>query len=88
MKTRLDEVFRYLEEADMCLQNASNLLKGTLQDADIIGDQSLITKLTCLRQHIATLHPCDLAKTKVETLISQYGELLETYERRRYDIVR
>jgi hypothetical protein len=87
VKTRLDEVFRYLEEADMCLQNASNLLKGTLQDADIIGDQSLITKLTCLCLPAQRLSICD-AKTKVATLISQYGELLETYERRRYDIVR
>lgn len=85
---RLDEALRYLQEADLSLRNAVILLEGAIRDANVVGDKVLIRQLKSLRFHITQLHPCDVATMMLNDLITQYGELLDTYERRRYDIVK
>jgi len=85
---RLEEALKHLELVDLNLHNASNLLDGALRDANTIGDKILIRQLKSLRFHITQLHPCDVATMMLNELITQYGELMDTHERRRYDIVR
>jgi hypothetical protein len=85
---RLQEALKHLELVDLNLRNVVILLEGAIRDANVIGNEILIRQLRSLRFHVMQLHPCDVATTMLETLITQFGETLDTYERRRYDIIK